>query len=87
MVGSFSVDVSLEGNLILCHQVDQPGMIGQVGSVLGGKNINVNFMSVARTAPRKKAIMAIGVDEEPEKDTLKMIGEIPAIEDFVFLKL
>ncbi|XP_050898798.1 D-3-phosphoglycerate dehydrogenase 1, chloroplastic [Lathyrus oleraceus] len=34
-VGSFEVDVSLEGSIILCRQVDQPGMIGKVGSILG----------------------------------------------------
>ncbi|VAH53106.1 unnamed protein product [Triticum turgidum subsp. durum] len=36
---------------------------------------------------RATAIMAIGVDEEPSKATLTKIGEIPAIEEFVFLKL
>ncbi|KAI3455699.1 hypothetical protein Pfo_012362 [Paulownia fortunei] len=86
-VGSFSVDVSLEGNLILCRQVDQPGMIGRVGNILGENNVNVSFMSVGRTVKRTKAIMAIGVDEEPDKDTLKKIGEVPAIEEFVFLDL
>uniref|UniRef100_A0A804L5F4 Uncharacterized protein n=1 Tax=Musa acuminata subsp. malaccensis TaxID=214687 RepID=A0A804L5F4_MUSAM len=30
--------------------------------------------------------MAIGVDEKPDKETLK-IGEVPAIEEFVFLGL
>ncbi|KAG5523643.1 hypothetical protein RHGRI_035437 [Rhododendron griersonianum] len=86
-VGSFSVDVSLEGNLILCCQVDQPGMIGRVGNILGEQNYNVSFMSVGRTVKRTKAIMAIGVDEVPDKNTLKKIGEVPAIEEFVFLKL
>ncbi|TKW06974.1 hypothetical protein SEVIR_7G276300v4 [Setaria viridis] len=86
-VGAFQVDVSLEGSLILCRQVDQPGMIGSVGSVLGEENVNVSFMSVGRLAPRKHAVMAIGVDEEPSKGTLTRIGEIPAIEEFVFLKL
>ncbi|KAJ1700280.1 hypothetical protein LUZ63_000059 [Rhynchospora breviuscula] len=86
-VGSFQVDVSLEGSIILCRQVDQPGMIGAVGSVLGEQNVNVSFMSVGRIAPRKHAVMAIGVDEEPAKETLTKIGEIPAIEEFVFLKL
>ncbi|KAK3035581.1 hypothetical protein RJ639_034786 [Escallonia herrerae] len=86
-VGGFSVDVSLEGNLILCRQVDQPGMIGRVGNILGERNVNVNFMSVGRTAKRTKAIMAIGVDEEPDKETLKEIGEVPAVEEFVFLEL
>ncbi|KAL6010419.1 D-3-phosphoglycerate dehydrogenase 1, chloroplastic [Asimina triloba] len=86
-VGSFEVDVSLEGSLILCRQVDQPGIIGKVGSILGEANVNVSFMTVGRIAPRKQAVMTIGVDEEPEKETLKKIGEIPAIEEFVFLKL
>ncbi|KAK1316436.1 hypothetical protein QJS10_CPA05g02311 [Acorus calamus] len=87
LVGSFSVDVSLEGNLIFCRNIDQPGMIGRVGSILAEKNVNVNFMSVGRTGPRKQAIMAIGVDEEPDKESLKKIGEVPSIEEFVFLKL
>ncbi|KAL8458824.1 hypothetical protein ACS0TY_036360 [Phlomoides rotata] len=86
-VGPFSVDVSLEGSLILCRQVDQPGMIGQVGNILGGSNVNVSFMSVGRTAKRVKAIMAIGVDEEPDKETLNKIGEVSAIDEFVFLDL
>lgn len=86
-VGSFGVDVSLEGSLILCRQIDQPGMIGKVGGILGEENVNVNYMSVGRTAPGKQAIMTIGVDEEPSRETLMAIGEIPAIEEFVFLKL
>ncbi|XP_027119911.1 D-3-phosphoglycerate dehydrogenase 1, chloroplastic-like [Coffea arabica] len=86
-VGSFEVDVSLEGNIILCRQVDQPGLIGKVGSILGEENVNVSFMSVGRVAQRKHAVMAIGVDEQPCKESLKRIGEIPAIEEFVYLKL
>ncbi|XP_039013153.1 D-3-phosphoglycerate dehydrogenase 1, chloroplastic-like [Hibiscus syriacus] len=86
-VGSFGVDVSLEGSIILCSQVDQPGMIGKVGSILGEENVNVSFMSVGRIAPRMHAVMAIGVDEQPRKESLKRIGEVPAIEELVFLKL
>lgn len=44
-------------------------------------------MSVGRTAPRKQAIMTIGVDEKPSKDALKKIGDISAVEEFVFLAL
>ncbi|KAK4267689.1 hypothetical protein QN277_024436 [Acacia crassicarpa] len=86
-VGSLGTDVSLEGNLILCRQQDQPGMIGKVGNILAEHNVNVSFMSVGRTSRRKQAIMAIGVDEEPNKEALNKIGSVPAIEEFVFLKL
>ncbi|KAJ6720027.1 FORMATE DEHYDROGENASE 1 [Salix viminalis] len=86
-VGSFSVDASLGGNLVLCRQVDRAGMIGQVGNILGEQNVNVSFMSVGRTAGRRNAIMAIGVDEEPNLESLEKIGQVPSIEEFVFLKL
>ena len=62
-------------------------MIGKVGSILGEENVNVNFMSVGRLAPRTHALMTIGVDDQPSPQVLKRIGEIPAIEEFVFLKL
>ncbi|KAK9988466.1 hypothetical protein SO802_028705 [Lithocarpus litseifolius] len=68
-------------------ETGQPGMIGTVGSILGEENVNVSFMSVGRIAPRKQAVMAIGVDDQPSKEALKKIGEVSAIEEFVFLKL
>ncbi|XP_012449982.1 D-3-phosphoglycerate dehydrogenase 3, chloroplastic [Gossypium raimondii] len=86
-VGSFGVDVSLEGSIVLCRQSDQPGIIGKVGNILSEENVNVNFMSVGRIAPGKQAVMTIGLDEEPSRDALKKIGEITAVEEFVFLKL
>lgn len=57
-----------------------------MGRILGDENVNINFTSVCRTAPKKQAVMAIGVDEKPDKETLN-IGEVPAIEEFVFLGL
>ncbi|CAI8601543.1 unnamed protein product [Vicia faba] len=76
--------ISIDGKV---KQIDQPGMIGLVGNILGQQNVNVSFMSVGRTSRRQKAIMAIGVDEEPNKEALENIGAVPAVEEFVFLKL
>ncbi|CAI7848657.1 unnamed protein product [Closterium sp. NIES-54] len=86
-VGRFSTDIEPEGSLLLCRQVDQPGMIGTVGMLLGSHDVNISFMSVGRTGPRKQALMAIGVDEEPSCEVLRDINSIPALEEMVFLKL
>ncbi|XP_024526903.1 D-3-phosphoglycerate dehydrogenase 3, chloroplastic-like [Selaginella moellendorffii] len=58
---SGSLALRLEGSVILCKQVDQPGIIGKAGGLL---SVNVSFMSVGMTSPRKQAVRAIGVDEE-----------------------
>jgi D-3-phosphoglycerate dehydrogenase len=36
-----------EGTLLICRNYDSPGKIGEVGSILGRKGVNINFMSVA----------------------------------------
>lgn len=87
LVGTFSTDIVLDGSIILCRQVDQPGMIGRVGSLLGSHNVNISFMSVARSGPREHAVMAIGVDEKPPKEVLGEIEALSAVEELVFLEL
>ncbi|GJX93189.1 reverse transcriptase domain-containing protein [Tanacetum coccineum] len=88
-VGAFEVVVSLEGNILLCRQVDQANTISCVTSILsilGEENVNMNYMIVARSAPRKQVVMVIGIDVKPSEEALK-IDEIPAVEEFVFLAL
>ena len=87
-VGDFPVDISLEGSVLFCRQVDQPGMIGAVGSLLAKENVNISYMTVARIAgPRSTAVMAIGCDERPSNKVLEDIKAIKAIEEVLFLDL
>lgn len=64
-IGSFDVELSVQGSVLLCRQRDQPGIVGAVGTKLADDKININFMTVCRTAKNEEAIMAIGIDEEP----------------------
>lgn len=36
-----------EGTMMLLHNYDEPGKIGNVGIILGKRNVNINFMQVA----------------------------------------
>jgi D-3-phosphoglycerate dehydrogenase len=86
-LGQFDVDVSLVGSLVLCRQNDQPGVIGQVGSMLSDGNINVNFMTVGRTGRREEAVMAIGVDERPEPALIEEMRKVPALKEVIGIDL
>jgi D-3-phosphoglycerate dehydrogenase len=70
-IGSFDVELSVQGSVLLCRQRDQPGIVGNVGMVLGKGNVNINFMTVCRTARNEEAIMAIGIDDEPTDEVSK----------------
>nr|GEX29114.1 hypothetical protein [Tanacetum cinerariifolium] len=50
----------------------------RVGSILDDDNVIISSMSFGRIAPRKQAVMVIGVDEKPSKKALKKIAVIPA---------
>ncbi|GKA35005.1 hypothetical protein Tco_0721496 [Tanacetum coccineum] len=84
-VGVLDVDVSLEGNIILCRQAPhQPNIITSVSSILDEEeNVNITCMSFGRI--EQYNIMVIGVDEKPSKKALNKIDEISAVDECVFL--
>ena len=86
-IGEFDVDVALTGPVVLCTQKDQPGMIGAVGNILGGTDVNINHMTVGRTGPQETAVMCIGVDSAVGAEALQAIKSVPAIIEAVELDL
>ena len=87
-IGRFATSFVPEGNYVILHNYDSPGMIGVVGGILGKKGVNINSMTVApvsyieddevaATAQKNnEALMILGVDREVQKDvTDKMTAE------------
>lgn len=65
--------------LLACDNEDRPGMIGRVGTLLGGWDINIQSMQVGRRGRRGRALMAIAVDESPTPEQLASIEAIDGI--------
>jgi hypothetical protein len=79
-INDFWVDVSPgEGYLLLCENVDRPGMIGRIGTFLGQKDVNISFMRVGREKVRGRALMVLGLDDELSPELLDSIARIPDI--------
>jgi D-3-phosphoglycerate dehydrogenase len=62
--------------MLFTSQVDQPGMIGRVGTISGSHNANISFMEVGRDSPRGNATMIVGFDDQL---TDAMVADIRAI--------
>lgn len=79
ILNGLDVDVMPEPGtfLLACDNEDRPGMIGKLGTLLGGFDINIRSMQVGRRGRRARALMLIGVDECP---TDAQIAEIEAID-------
>jgi D-3-phosphoglycerate dehydrogenase len=79
-INDFWVDLSPgEGYLLLVENVDQPGMIGRIGSLLGEKGINISFMRVGREKIQGRALMVLGLDDQLDAETTAAIARMPKI--------
>ena len=85
-VGAFDVDLALEGIVLLTRQTDQPGIIAAVSAVLGEAGINISFMTGSRTGRGRDAVMALGVDSQPDADLLAKITGLAGITEFALVK-
>jgi D-3-phosphoglycerate dehydrogenase len=80
LVNDFWVDIPpSEGYLLVCENLDRPGMIGAIGTMLGGFDVNVSFMNVGRHTARGHALMVLMLDEPLNAEQLKKLQQIPDI--------
>ena len=78
-IDSYSVDFVPTGSLLLDQHVDQPGVIGRIGTLLGDAQINISFVQVGREAKGGYALMVLGLDERIPPEVVGRIKAIPSI--------
>jgi D-3-phosphoglycerate dehydrogenase len=74
------VDFVPGGPLLVTYHRDRPGLIGHVGTLLGGADVNISGMYVGRLAPREQAMMVLTLDEPVPTDVLRLLNAEPDIE-------
>lgn len=75
----YKLDFEPSANVIAIQNVDKPGIIGQIGSVLGGSNINIAAMQWSRNRKGDKAVAFISVDGEISNDVLVLLRNIDGV--------
>ncbi|MCD6419496.1 MAG: ACT domain-containing protein, partial [Synergistetes bacterium] len=75
------------GYILLTKHMDEPGIVGKIGTILGDNNINIASLQLARSKPREEAIMLLSVDEEVKDDVLEKVSKIKGMEYVRFVNL
>lgn len=73
--------------MLLTRHRDVPGMVGRLGTILGGADINISTMQVARRQRGGGAMMVVGVDRRVDRVVLDAIGAIDGIESVRSIEL
>lgn len=72
-IDRFYVDVVPEGHMLVIYNQDKPGIVGQIGTILGENGVNIAGMNFGRAKRGGEAITVLNVDSEPSASVLSKI--------------
>ena len=70
---NFHVEIVPEGHMLFILNYDRPGVIGQVGQILGEHQINIARMQCSREEKGGQALLIVGVDAPLPTDVLRAV--------------
>jgi D-3-phosphoglycerate dehydrogenase len=75
----FHIEAIPEGHILLVYNYDRPGVIGNLGTALGSRDINIATMQFGRDRPGGNAISLLHLDARLEPGMLDEILKLPNI--------
>ncbi len=78
-IDKYRLDMAFSQYMLVCPHVDQPGIIGMVGTILGKVGVNISEMQVARKARGGDAIMVLGIDSPVSSETITEIARLAGV--------
>jgi len=75
----YKLDFEPSPYVIAIQNIDKPGIIGQIGSILGASGINIAAMQWSRNRKGDKAVAFISVDGEVTNEVLELLRNIDGV--------
>ncbi len=80
-INKFRVDVDPHARILVCPHINRPGIIGRIGTLLGGKGINISGMEVGKLDIEGMNLMVLTVDNDIDEATLGEVKKVDGIKD------
>ena len=76
-----SIEANPKGALLVVRNVDRPGIVGKLGTILGQGDVNISNMSLSRhtEGETKMALTICELDQEPPAEILAQLQADPDI--------
>ena len=86
-INDFYVEAIPHGHMLIIYNQDKPGIIGNLGTLLGKHNINIAGMTFGRLKKGGKAITVLNVDNHVPSKVLEKIKKLKYINEVRAIKL
>jgi D-3-phosphoglycerate dehydrogenase len=78
-INDFLIEAVPEGNMLLIQNYDRPGVIGNIGTALGNRDINIATMQFSRDRSGGVAISLLHLDSVITKGVVEELSQLPNI--------
>jgi D-3-phosphoglycerate dehydrogenase len=78
-VDPHELEAKPEGPVLVMQNKDVPGVIGQIGTILGAYQVNIGEWRMGRNQPGSEALSFINLDAEPPLEALDALERISAV--------
>ncbi|MCL0033361.1 phosphoglycerate dehydrogenase [Thermodesulfovibrionales bacterium] len=78
-IDNFTVEIVPEGNMLFMYNNDKPGVIGDIGALLGENNINIARMHFGRDKAGGLATSVVNIDSPVSGEIVEKIRNLPNI--------
>ncbi len=78
-IDEYHFEALLSKNMLVLTNNDAPGVIGNVGNVLGKNQINIAGFHLGRFKEKGKAVSVINIDTSPTSEAMRELKETPNI--------
>ena len=78
-VDGITIEAPLHGTILFIRNNDTPGVIGQIGTLLGNNNINIANFALGRSEGNHHAVGVVNVDSAITEAVLQQIRGCPSI--------
>jgi D-3-phosphoglycerate dehydrogenase len=79
-VDGIDIEAPLHGTILFIRNKDTPGVIGQIGTLLGNNKINIANFALGRSEGNHHAVGVVNVDNEINDEVLRQIRACPSIQ-------
>ena len=79
-VDEYDLEVVPQGYLLLYTNVDRPGILASVSTVLAERQINIASLALGRVGPGAEALAVMTLDERVPAEILDVIGALPGLQ-------
>jgi D-3-phosphoglycerate dehydrogenase / 2-oxoglutarate reductase len=83
----FTFEVNPEGHLLIYKNIDKPGMLARVGTILAQHQVNIAGVSLGRTAMGETALTVMNVDSDVPTAALSALKEQEGVSDVKVVRL